>query len=340
MYKIIGSNNKVNYGAIDEAVDFNLKDFTLTNFFDRKKNTSLSRRLAFKTFNYHGLYCGPWTFGMASIKLGYLSQFFCYLYNDEKGMIFQKQFVQSDGAMEFTPDPDNYSITLKRRGAEVQVLRDINKGSCSVLCKIGSKLLLKAEIPFSIDEQKPIRVLNPNDPNRWTFTEKRVPLFPSEVSLVFDGQELVAEGDRPFFTYDWSGGFLSRNTNWYWANFGGFSDSGESVGLNAAAMVNETFYSENALWIGDERTRLNQCIFDLDRRKPMDTWKIFDESGRVDITFKPIAVVAGRRDNFRLMKNYFRQIVGLYSGTLRTDSGKTESFSNLRGFGELHRSHW
>ena len=36
MYKLIGENNKVNYGSIDEVIDFNYKDFKLLNFFGKE----------------------------------------------------------------------------------------------------------------------------------------------------------------------------------------------------------------------------------------------------------------------------------------------------------------
>ena len=44
MYKIIGENNKVNYGCIDEPVEWNYEEFKLLDFFN-KEITGIKKKL-------------------------------------------------------------------------------------------------------------------------------------------------------------------------------------------------------------------------------------------------------------------------------------------------------
>lgn len=95
---------------------------------------------------------------------------------------------------------------------------------------------------FALKSHSPLRVLNPSEPTHWTFTEKCSPLIPSSLEISYQDKSLSFDRKKTTILYDWSGGYLRRETNWYWAAFGGILSNRTSIGANFAALVNETFF--------------------------------------------------------------------------------------------------
>ena len=131
-----------------------------------------------------------------------------------------------------------------------------------------------------------------------------------------DGVERAGDPSQSVALYDWSAGYFNRNTNWLWSALAGFLEDGTPVGANFAALVNESFYPENAFWIGGERTRLPRVIFQYDPEDPAKgDWRIYTEDGTVDLRFHPL----GERSEKTWMpfvKVNFRQFMGDYTGKL------------------------
>ncbi|EMI69489.1 DUF2804 domain-containing protein [Leptospira noguchii] len=69
--KIIGTENKVNYGVFDGPVEFNHKEFQLLDFFG-KEISGFRKRFAFKKFNYIGIITDEFLIGFAAVSLGYV----------------------------------------------------------------------------------------------------------------------------------------------------------------------------------------------------------------------------------------------------------------------------
>ena len=341
MYTIIGENNKVNYGCIDEPVNFNYKDFSLRNFFD-SEISGLRKKFAFHTFNYIGIITDDFLVGIAAIELGYMQNVFAYIYHYKEGKIYEYNAkAPSWGPLSFPADPDEYPIHWKKGNTTLIINKSHKNKILSINTDFEGIFQVQAEFPYSLKTHQPLRVLNPSEPTRWTFTEKCSPLQPKTLSIIFNGEPLAFNKARTTALYDWSGGYMRRDTNWYWAAFSGITDDKKktSIGLNLAALVNESIYSENAFWINNIRTRTAQCIWDFNPADPYEPWHIWDEDGKVDISFFP----EGERSeniNLKILKTKFRQFIGTFEGTLHPDKGKPVNFTGIHGFTELHRAKW
>lgn len=66
--KVIGAENKVNYGVFDGPVEFNYKEFQLLDFFG-KGISGFRKRFAFKKFNYIGIITDEFLIGFAVVSL-------------------------------------------------------------------------------------------------------------------------------------------------------------------------------------------------------------------------------------------------------------------------------
>ncbi len=341
MYKIIGERNKVNYGCIDERIDFNYADFVLRGFFG-KKIGPLRKKCAFHAFNYIGILTDDFLIGIAAIDLGYMKNVFAYVYNYKDGIIFEYDKKATDrGPLSFPVNPDEYKIEWHKGKTFLSIEKSHERGMLTLEADFEGGLQIRAVLPYSLGTHHPLRVLNPSEPTRWTFTEKCAPLFCEELSIVLNGRPLAFRKETAAALYDWSAGFMRRDTNWFWAAFAGVLDDGRktAIGLNLAALINESFFPENAFWIDSVRTRTAQCIWDYNPANPYEAWHIWNESGTVDITFSP----QGERSakiRTGIVNTNFTQFMGTFAGTLVPGSGEAVSFAGVRGFAELHRARW
>ena len=343
MYTIIGGGNRVNYGCIDEPVDFDYRDFALKDFFGREVK-GLRKRLSFHAFNYLGIIADDFLIGIAAVNLGYAQNVFAYLYHYRKGKIFDYSTIEPGwGPLRFPVNPDEYTIRLEKHGCSLFIAKSHREGALSIDAAFGGRLAVRGNFPYSLKSHKPLRVLNPAGPAHWVFTEKCSPIVPSHLTVELDGSPLPLDPKRTALLYDWSGGYMKRGSSWYWAAFAGLAgEKGKKqhrVGLNLAALVNESFYPENAFWIDGVRTRVSRAIFDFDAADPMKPWRVFDEDGHIDITFTPMDERA-EKINAVFVKSNFHQLMGTFKGTLRPAKGKALRFEGIRGFTELHRSKW
>lgn len=344
MKSIIGPDNKVNYGVFDEPVNFNPDDFRLWNFFG-KEITGLKRRFAFHSFNYLGISFGDYFVGFAAVRLGYLNTVFAYVYQFGKGIVARFDVKNPlDAFLDFPADPDEYAIKFKKGKSFLTIEKSHAKKTLAARSDFAGKIRVSLAARYGLDVQTPLRVLNPSEPFRFTFTEKAAPILCESASVTLDGRELVEDPSRVTVLYDWSGGFLRRETNWFWAAFSGFGKtaSGAEIpaGANFAALTNEAYFSENAFWTGvGNRSRVSRVIFDFTAQDPYRPWRLWDEAGTVDLVFTPQGERA-EKINAVLLKTWFRQFFGSYSGTLSPPGGEPVTLDGVHGVSEFHRALW
>ncbi|MBI5845927.1 MAG: DUF2804 domain-containing protein [Deltaproteobacteria bacterium] len=344
MKSIIGPDNRVNYGVFDEPVNFNSEDFRLWNFFG-KEIGGFRKRWAFHAFNYLGISFGDYFVGFAAVRLGYLNTVFAYVYQFGKGLVAQYD-AKNPGNMflDLPANPDEYAIKFKKGGSFLNLSKSHANKTLSAEANFSGKLAVSLSARYGLDVQTPLRVLNPSEPFRFTFTEKAAPILCDAISVKLNGKELVEDPSQVTILYDWSGGYLRRETNWYWAAFSGFgkNPSGAEipVGANFAALTNEAFFSENAFWAGvGKRSRVSRVIFEFSAQEPYKPWHLWDEAGTVDLTFTPLGE-RSEKVNAVLLKTWFRQFFGSYSGTLTPPGGEPVKLDNVHGVSEFHRALW
>ncbi|MBU2513437.1 DUF2804 domain-containing protein [bacterium] len=341
MVKLIGKNNRVNYGCIDEPIEWNYEDFKLLDFFN-KEIKGFKKKWAYHQFNYVGITAGDYIVGFATVDLGYLCNVFAFIYSKEKGIILESddKCLGFSKKMNFPRNPDNYLTSFKSGKTSVSVEKSHEKGMLSIDCNFKDRLKFKGTFPFSIDSHQPLRVLNPSVPTRFTYTEKCSPLRPTHFELSLDGNPLKFETDKVVAIYDWSGGYLRRETNWYWTAFGAVLPDKTSIGANLAALTNETYFSENAFWIDHKRTRVSRVLYDFNQLEPYETWRIYDEAGSVNLIFTPEGERNDKINGGPFVKTVFRQFVGAFDGFFKPENGEKIEFKEVKGFCEIHRAIW
>lgn len=326
---------RAQYGCFDGPLTFNVGEFKLRGFFGREVS-ALRKRFALGGFTFLGINTGDVLVGLAAVRLGYAAHVFGYAYDFRTGQLFEATARALPSRLAFPLDPDESSVGFEGSGCSLRIKKSHELGQLEVEAVFGKRLRVKGRFSYGF-EAKPLRVVNPScgDPRRFTFTEKCAPLRAQALSLVVDGVERSGEVEQSVALYDWSAGYFNRHTNWLWSALAGFLEDGTPVGANFAALVNESFYPENAFWIGEERTRLSRVIFQYDPLDPKaEDWRIFTEDGRVDLRFHPLGE-RGERTWLPFVKVNFRQFMGEYTGKLGGAQLK-----GVRGLAEVHLSVW
>lgn len=351
MYKIIGKNNTVRYGCIDEEVDWNVQDFKLYDFFD-KEVRGIRKKLTYHKFNFIGINSGPYVLGFAVVDLGAIRDVFAYLFSKDKGLVYtyDKKMPFVSKRLVFPDGPDAHRIEFTNANSSLVIDKSHAKEYLLVDCNFDNKLVFKADFIYGLKQCKPLRVLNPSLPTHWTFTEKFAPLQARSFSLSFDGSSVPVDPETTCAVYDWSGGFLRRETNWFWASIAGINSDGRRIGANFAALVNETYYPENAFWLDGKRTIVPRIRFDFDNGDLYKPWHIYDgslmpetlKSGEplVDLVFTPYGERSEKVRAMPVSKLYFRQFIGSFSGSFLASDGTRYQVKDLSGFCEIHRSVW
>ncbi len=119
---------------------------------------------------------------------------------------------------------------------------------------------------------------------------------------------------------DYTHGLLDRRTAWRWALAMGRLSDGRRVGLNLVEGFNDgdDDISENGLWVGDRFIGLGRAVFEYDRDKPEDEWRVRTEDGQVDLRFESSHVYRDLR-NWGFVDCYFVQPAGRFQGRLQID---------------------
>jgi hypothetical protein len=339
MNKLVSMENRINFGCYDGPIHFNNDDFRLTTLFGRTKS-SFGRKFAAGGFNFVGIVSDDYCIGIGAVHLGYLANIFGFLYEYKNGMKLDFTRMILPSSLKFPINPDESEIAYASRGVSYSIKKSHRKNILDIDCTFKNLLSIKAKCAYGF-KNKPLRVLNPScgDPTRFTFTEKCPLIKPLSLSVDVKGVPYETSLKKTTIFYDWSAGFFNRYTHWFWTAFSG-SNNGNRVGANFAAMVNETYYPENAYWINGRRIRTAQVIYDFDMNDPYrSAWRVFTEDGRVNLAFVPFGE-RSKKVNVHFVKLFFRQFFGEYSGTLKDASGKKIRIDGMKGVAEIHLSKW
>jgi len=335
---IIDKNGDVVTGLIEnQEISFNYKDYKLLNFFD-KEVKGLKKRFKFHHFNYYGLLSDKYVLAFAFVDLGYIKNMFLYLYDYKGKFLVKKEIKINPLSKKFTfpPNPDKYEISYKTKKADFLIKKDFSKGKLKAKIEIDN-LEANFDLKYNNDNA-PLKIVIPAGHNGWTFTEKcsNINDF-KNLSIIFNGEKL--DFTNPSLIYDWSGGYLKRETNWVWASFSGLNSDNKLVGANFAAMVNETYNTENIYWIDKDSYKEEAIRFKYDKSSIYDTWILENKAKTIKLEFSPRDEINDNTNAF-IVKNSFRQFIGKFSGYFIDKNNEKVEFKDISGVTEIHKALW
>ena len=336
--KLINANGQPQFGVFQHPIrEINYRDYDYHSVMDRKAG-ALAKHFHFNQFQFIGVTSEEFVFGCALVDIKYLSNAFVYLYNRKTHALDEYSFLQPlalNAAL--STHPDSGTSRFKKGKAEFAITASETPRQRSLAVRIGKDI--KVDVTLSEPENyEPLAVCSQNGYSGWTYTQKAPALLVSG-NIQWQQQTFALDGSQALGSYDWSCGYMRRETAWNWASLSGFLDDGRRIGFNFASGVNETGYTENGFWVDNTLHKLGQIRFIYDRKDRYGQWKILSCDGRVDLVFE----AEGERSeklNVVLLASNFTQLFGKFYGTITTDEGEVLTLNGQPGFAEDHYAKW
>lgn len=168
---------------------------------------------------------------------------------------------------------------------------------------------------------EPLVVSLPFDDRRAMYSHKFI--CPIEGTLKLDGREICFQRENSYGLIDIHKGYYPYVMKWHWATGGGYDANQKLIGFNLTAnqVKNPEQYNENCVWIDGKIHLLPAVCFTFDSGDLYQTWKIRDEYGMVDLSFRAQAIRTVDINALILVSRY-RAPFGFFDGTIRTEAGQ------------------
>lgn len=329
MDKLVGDDGSLRYGLYDDPVEnVNFQDYPLQTPMGTKVPKALKRFMP-NQFHFFGMVGQEVMVGMAVVDLKYLTNGFLYVYDRTTRRLTEASRISLPSSWTFIkPTPGRPESVFSSKKLTIQILHDRIKAYAK---GIQVELVLEAA-------PSPLRLCSKAGCRGWVYTQKTAPI---EVSGQVRVSERVFEIGSPacMALMDWTAGYMRRHTFWNWAATAFTLKDGRSFGLNLSCGVNETSFTENAFWVEGLRTKVDTVHFDFKPKNLYEPWHITSFDQKVDLDFYPEAH-RGESVNALFVKSKFNQLVGTFSGRLRTDKGEQITLEACPGWAEDHYAKW
>lgn len=335
--KLINANGQPQFGVFEHPIrEVNYQDYDYHGVMDRKAGR-LAKYFHFNQFQFIGVTHDDFVFGCALVDIKYLSNAFVYLYNRNTHSIDEYSYLQPlamNAALSTHPD-GGISRFKKGKASFAIEARELPRQR-DLRVNLGRDISI--DITLSEPENyEPLSICSQNGYSGWTYTQK-APALLTEGSIKWKDQEFGLD-EAALGSYDWSCGYMRRETAWNWASLSGHLADGRRIGFNFASGVNETGLTENGFWLEDRLYKLGQIRFIYDRKDRYAQWKIQSCDGSVDLVFEAEGERAEKL-NVVLLASNFTQLFGKFFGTINTPDGETLTLDGQPGFAEDHYAKW
>ncbi|MCA0936410.1 DUF2804 domain-containing protein [Vibrio alginolyticus] len=306
-----------------------LERFRYRNEMD-KPASKMRKYFDFKQFQFVSLVTPDYLVGIAIADIRYLASGFCYLFDIRNNELVEQQWLKPFN-VGYQTEPSSWSSVANLADNAIQF--SIQEGIWHVhfvTDSVNAVLRLKPE-----PDSEPLMLCTPTGYSGWTYTQKHNGLAVTG-NLFILGQE--QDLNHVSAGYDFSAGYMRRETSWRWASINHISDK-QCFGLNLAVGVNETGYCENVAWINGERHLMAPVQFHFSRSNPEEQWRITSQDGSIDLTFTPLNCRSEKK-NLWLLKTNFRQYIGYFCGSVTDRHGKKHELNDVLGLTEDHYAKW
>lgn len=326
---LIGPEGKPRFGHFDAVPNqLGVDNFDYRNAMDKPAG-ALAKYFDFKQFQFVSLFTERYVVGIAIADIRYLASAFCYVYDREQDTIVEQTWLRPLG-FDYKVSGSSFHGTCAIAG---KLSFDIHQGQWHVHARSRH---LECDLTLQpLTASLPLALCTPTGYSGWTYTQKHNGLR-LDGKLEVNGHQV--DLSQAFAGYDFSAGFMRRETSWRWASISG-RNQGKIIGLNLAAGVNETGACENVLWVDGERHLLGPIQFEFNRDDLTQTWRISSANDAINLTFQPLNK-RSEKLNVGFLKSNFRQFIGHFSGEISDNHGIKHQLHQIVGLTEDHYAKW
>ncbi|ASP40239.1 hypothetical protein CHH28_16825 [Bacterioplanes sanyensis] len=335
--QLIDRHGQPAYGLFNDGVhDINYLDFDLRSTMDRRLGR-WAKKLKFNQFQFIGLLSPQLIVGIAIVDLKIASNAFVYLYDPQTGEFDEFSFIQPLARGTHIDTRPNDGEARFEQGQKRFLMRATRvPGVRKVQVELPGLLSIDATIDESTAYQ-PLSICTRAGYQGWVFTQKSTALV-CNGNVQWRARQINLHDIGALASVDWTAGFMRRETFWNWGSLSCRLSDGRRLGFNLAAGVNETGFTENAIWLDGKRIKVDMVDFRFDRYQQRHAWELQSSDGKIRLHFEP----AGKRQekmNAIIAASNFTQHFGRFFGEIRLDS-ETLTLNGEWGFTEDHYARW
>lgn len=334
--KLIQPNGQPLYGIFPKGVEeLNYLDFDLRTNMD-KKRTLLAKKFGFNQFQFISLISPQLIVGVAIVDLKLVSNAFIYLYHVPTGKFSEYSFLQPLAHNTSIPTGANSGCAEFIKGKNRLLIDSRQAGLRQLTVDLPNKVKIQATID-EMSQYQPLAICSRAGYSGWVFTQKSA-AHSCEGSVQWDDETFDLRTIHALAAVDWTGGYMRRDTFWNWGSLSCTLADGRRLGFNLAAGVNETGFSENALWLDGKLIKIDMVDFRFDRYNKESNWVLRSHDGKINLHFTP----KGKRfdkTNALFMASNFTQYFGQYQGEIHLEN-ETIQLDGQWGLTEDHYAKW
>ncbi len=310
----------------------NVQDFDHMTPFGQPASR-LRQKLGFKQFRFVSLNSDDLMIGLAMVDLAWAGHGFFYVYDHRSGQRLSAAHTRPL-AYHTRLNPSPYYGTSDFRSKPLSI--EINQRQAKRRVRAWHQRRLCLDV--TIDQracQQPLALCSPTGATGWTYTQKSTAM-PMVGMLDWGGYQVDLGTPDWLAATDDSCGVLRYVTAWHWLSLSTQLADGRTLGVNLASGVNDSFGTENTLWLDGLAIELPPVLF---RQIDAEHWQLISADGRVCLQVQTYGCHQDST-NALLVANRFRQWVGLVSGTIILPNQQVVEWQGKLGLLEKHYARW
>jgi hypothetical protein len=298
-----------------------------------------SRWLRKKKWNYWCVMSETCLFSATISNIDYVGMVFIYFLDYRTKKFVEKTVMTPFGSGCAMPPGVCQDVCFRNKHMDIQLVSDGSDTRLLVRADDFGGEKLNADIRVSYPEgYETLNVVIPWNERTFQFTSKHEGMSAGGSLQVGDR---TYDLNGAFATLDFGRGIWPYRVSWNWANAGGII-SGRRIGLNLGGQwTDNTGMNENAIVVDGKLSKIScDMVFEYDKSNLMKPWKIRDaDSAWVDLVMTPFYERVAKSD-LGIIVSEVHQMIGRFSGRVRTSDGQYVIFENLLGTAEDHFGKW
>lgn len=294
-----------------------------------------------KKWNYWCITNNECLFSVTITNLDYMGMVFVY-FLDFKTQKYVEKTIMTPFARGYSM-PKTVQETVTFKNSKIQLYFIGGEKCTQIVAKCNDFMGELMEANFKVvypEGHETLNVVVPFDKNSFQFTSKHESL-PVDGMLKVGEKEYSFKPQNTFACLDFGRGIWPYRVNWNWANASGMV-KGRRIGLNLGAKWTDgTGMTENCIIVDGKITKLSEdIVFEYDSQDLMKPWKIKSLiTNRINLKFVPFYERIAK-SNLIVLKSEMHQIIGHFSGSIKTDAGERIHIDSILGSTEEHFGQW
>lgn len=295
-----------------------------------------------KQWNYWAIVSPTHLFSVTLSDVDYLGMPFVYLLDFETKAFVEKTLLNPFGGGIEMPSEVAADVRDNSPAMPVALLQNDQGVQIKVSCSDFEGKSLEVDLQVYYPENhETLNVVIPWSSNRFQFTSKQNTL-PAEGKVKWGDEVITFSREDTFACLDFGRGVWPYECFWNWSSFSTRLADGRTVGVNlGAGWTDGTGLNENGLCLDGKLFKLSEDVaFTYDNQNFMAPWKLTTtETDRVNLVFTPFFERTAKTDAV-VIRSEVHQMIGRFSGTVKSDSGKLYQIEDAIGWAEDHHAKW